>query len=292
MKVMRESPKTFQAAYDCAVSGAKGLTFNRDATGNDVMGRFIGSRYGADWDTEGYALPTLVDLTGFADEDTALIEEILRLIFYGKIKEESNINEIFSFAKDWGIEALQTKYALTQTSDERKIDRAIFVASAIEEIPKNLIRCFLKAAQPKGRNYTRAIPVFGILTHADLASQQIRKFENLEGNFIRALVMIGFKTRYMKCSNYCDDVDPELTRMEVSLPELDIPVLKFMVEVCDASYDISISNQTYTQAIFAQIAGPLTSTRNISCIWIFICFVLITIVIMMVSSAMVILSVM
>ncbi|OWF45710.1 hypothetical protein KP79_PYT01529 [Mizuhopecten yessoensis] len=58
---------------------------------------FIGSRYGADWDTEGYALPTLVDLTGFADEDTALIEEILRLIFYGKIKDESNINAIFRF---------------------------------------------------------------------------------------------------------------------------------------------------------------------------------------------------
>ncbi len=65
----------------------------------------------------------------------------------------------------------------------------------------------------------------------DEVSQEL--FKERETLFINKLGLRGASNRYVSLSNYCDDTDPGNRRLETNIPELDLPVLRFLAQVVD-----------------------------------------------------------
>ena len=57
-------------------------------------------------------------------------------------------------------------------------------------------------------------------------------FEKRKRLFIDSLGLKG-TTRYIFASNYCNNTDEKQKRLETVIPEIDAPLLKFMIQVCD-----------------------------------------------------------
>ncbi|XP_067678517.1 uncharacterized protein [Haliotis asinina] len=192
-------------------------------------------------------LPTLIDIAGLTDEERERYVELLRIIFYGRLPEEESIAEADEYYKKYGLESLRQKYS--ENDENLKVDRVVFVSSATLEIPQNLIQCVLQAARPSGVIYSRkrTIPVFGVLTKQDKVGTAVLSkelYNKREAQFIDALGLVGSRHRLLRCSNYCDDVDHG-HRTETVLPELDLPVLKFMTQVSDPVFDVINEQESY-----------------------------------------------
>ncbi|KAL3886857.1 hypothetical protein ACJMK2_026819 [Sinanodonta woodiana] len=207
------------------------------------------------------SLPTLVDIAGFPEEESIRHEEILRIFFFGKLGHGDSLNEALESYMVRGIEGLKEKYSQDKKNETvYKIDRIIFVASAGQPIPENLIKCVVNAAQPKGScqdKYKRAIPIFGVLTHA--GEIEVEQDEELEKKVKRFMQNLGIaRHRLLLCSNYCDDVDAGIRTGEV-LPELDVPVLEFLIQVFDRSLSVLHDDEVYGESprqIFRRNAVP------------------------------------
>ena len=83
------------------------------------------------------------------------------------------------------------------------------------------------------------IPIFGVLTGCDKAKD---RYKQAEEGFLAALGIP--RTRYIGCTNYCDDyaAAKDVSLRQASFPELDVPVIRFMQEVCD---DNSVLRECY-----------------------------------------------
>ena len=68
-----------------------------------------------------------------------------------------------------------------------------------------------------------------MLTGCDKAND---RYKQAEEGFLAALGIP--KTRYIGCTNYCDDyaAAKDVSLRQASFPELDVPVIRFMQEVC------------------------------------------------------------
>ena len=51
-----------------------------------------------------------------------------------------------------------------------------------------------------------------------------------------ALGLEGSSHRYVRVSNYCDDVDKDMERTESNIPEIDADFLRFMTQVRYSTY--------------------------------------------------------
>ncbi|KAK7502629.1 hypothetical protein BaRGS_00006204, partial [Batillaria attramentaria] len=72
------------------------------------------------------------------------------------------------------------------------------------------------------------IPVFGVITKKDKISG-----DSAEMTEAFKLALGLNNTTFLCCKNYCDDLDPEGDRAQEVDPAIDLPILKFMVQVCD-----------------------------------------------------------
>ena len=75
-------------------------------------------------------------------------------------------------------------------------------------------------------------------------SQQ--EFEEREQRFIKSLGLAGVTTRYLSMYNYCDDTDGKKNRLTSTIPEIDAPLLQFMIQVCDPAITVTNPDFTFT----------------------------------------------
>ncbi|XP_061173899.1 uncharacterized protein LOC133183004 [Saccostrea echinata] len=172
-----------------------------------------------------YNYPTLMDMTGFQNDEN--VNSVLKLIFHGQIKDGSKLN--FQTKSQQNIpEVLQQ----LNYGDEghAKVDRIIFVASAkSKEFPAELIKAVLSQAS----DGTRDIPVFGVLTHADqIHEKNGEEFSEFEKKFRRGLGLS--QLRFLHCTNYCDDL-PWKNRRN---PDVEVPVIRFIRQVIDPAREV------------------------------------------------------
>ncbi|KAL3886855.1 hypothetical protein ACJMK2_026817 [Sinanodonta woodiana] len=202
-----------------------------------------------DEEYQNIALPTLIDLAGFPDEDNEKWRELLRIVFYGRLQEGESITNAQEYCEQFGVEGLRKRYSTEQ--EALKVNRVVFVGAADQPIPKNLISCVIEAARPTGKcddRGRRTIPIYGVLTHADKVDDLEDTCESgkkTEKEFVSCLGLEGSKHRYLRCRNYCDDVDHG-KRMDRCFPELDVPVLRFLTAVFDPELKIQHDDESYS----------------------------------------------
>ena len=99
-----------------------------------------------------------------------------------------------------------------------------------------------------------AIPLFGVMTKMDQVAKDGKKgdvseelFEKRKKLFIDRLGLKG-TTRYIFASNYCNNTDEEQKRLETVIPEIDAPLLKFMIQVCDPVNQVINTRVTFTES--------------------------------------------
>ncbi|XP_056014558.1 uncharacterized protein LOC125673062 isoform X2 [Ostrea edulis] len=188
-----------------------------------------------------YNFPTLVDMNGFENSSDELTEELLRIVFYGRLPEEGKLIDAVKLAKKKGIVGLREYYS--QNQENLKVDRIIFVASARTVLPTSLMEAVRNTARKEGR----VIPIFGVLTHRDEVDTGDVEYMKLETEFRHGLGLP--ENRFLLCTTYCDAYDKYVgkSRLDHKHPGLDIPILKFMRQVCDTASRVIKDRTTYNE---------------------------------------------
>ncbi|KAK3104891.1 hypothetical protein FSP39_012559, partial [Pinctada imbricata] len=190
-----------------------------------------------------FAYPTLLDIAGLEDEDSFVIQEMLRVVLFGRIQEGDSLQTLHLLISEnvKNIDAVREWY-LTE-AEEHRVDRIIFIASANADtnIPTKLINVLCNAANSP----ELVIPRYGVLTHCDKVDVEDEAFLRKEKDFKAHLGLPD--NRYMRCRNYCDDIDRiyGTNRLEENIPEIDIPVIKFMTQVCHPGFVTPKTNAKY-----------------------------------------------
>eukprot|EP00105_Crassostrea_gigas_P023201 XP_011442952.1 PREDICTED: uncharacterized protein LOC105339203 [Crassostrea gigas] len=104
----------------------------------------------------------------------------------------------------------------------------------------------MEAVRNTARKENRVIPIFGVLTHKDEISRDDSDYMRLEQEFREGLGIP--ENRFLLCTTYCDAYDKHhgRSRLDQRHPALDIPILKFMRQVCDPAIRVIQDKQTYT----------------------------------------------
>nr|XP_022292955.1 uncharacterized protein LOC111103782 isoform X2 [Crassostrea virginica] len=204
-----------------------------------------------------YNYPTLIDMNGFNDSSDDLVEELLRIVFFGRLSKEEKLVDAVNIYRTSGLNELKEHYS--NKCEDLKIDRIIFIASATSPPPQRLMDAVTKTA----REEIRVIPIFGILTHKDKIDPDNKEYQKLEEDFKEGLGLQD--NRFLLCTSYCDDYDKHhgKSRLDQRHPELDIPILRFMQQVCDPAYEIIKDSAKYGQDEHSpapEITTTVTST--------------------------------
>ncbi|XP_048777138.1 uncharacterized protein LOC125681198 [Ostrea edulis] len=184
-----------------------------------------------------YPYPTLIDMIGFEDQSTDVIKELLRYVLFGLVPHEGKlINAMKTFEVE-GIKGMRKEYL--SNPETMKVDCLIFVASATSVLPLNLMDAVKQVALQE----ERVVPLFGVLTQRDKIIN-LEEYETKKKEFCSRLGLPN--NRFLLCTNYCDDYDAHtgLSRLNQVFPELDVPILSFMRQVCDASIRVLQCNAT------------------------------------------------
>ncbi|XP_078317387.1 uncharacterized protein LOC111104536 [Crassostrea virginica] len=202
-----------------------------------------------------YNYPTLVDMNGFNDSSDDLVEELLRIVFFGRLPEEEKLIDAVKLHRIKGINGLRKHYS--KNDELLKIDRIIFIASATSSLPNRLMEAVRKTA----RREDRVIPIFGVLTHKDKINEEDKDYKALEKDFREGLGLPN--NHFLLCTTYCDDYDKQrgTNRMDQRHPELDIPILQFMrqVSVCDPVFKVIKDRIKYKEETEESV--PYSSTQ-------------------------------
>lgn len=188
-----------------------------------------------------YNYPTLIDMNGFENSCDKLAQELLRIVFFGRLPNEEKLMDAVKLYNSKGLDGLKEKYS--QNNEDLKVDRIIFIASANNSfLPTQL----MEAVRNTARKENRVIPIFGVLTHMDEISREDPDYRRLEQEFREGLGIP--ENRFLLCTTYCDAYDKHhgKSRLDQRHPGLDIPILKFMRQVCDPAIRVIKDRQTYT----------------------------------------------
>uniref|UniRef100_A0A8W8HRI0 Uncharacterized protein n=1 Tax=Magallana gigas TaxID=29159 RepID=A0A8W8HRI0_MAGGI len=188
-----------------------------------------------------YNYPTLIDMNGFEDSCDALAQELLRIVFFGRLPNEERLTDAVKLYNSKGLDGLKEKYS--QSNECLKVDRIIFIASAYNfSLPTRL----MEAVRNTARKENRVIPIFGVLTHKDKISRDDSDYMRLEQEFIEGLGIP--ENRFLLSTTYCDAYDKHhgKSRLDQRHSAIDIPILKFMQLVCDPATRVIRDKQTYT----------------------------------------------
>ena len=76
-----------------------------------------------------------------------------------------------------------------------------------------------------------AVPTYGVLTHCDQIDTTSEEFREKEMAFKEKLGLQN--NQYLRCKNYCDEYDEDhgTDRMQYRIPDIEIPVIKFLSQV-------------------------------------------------------------
>ncbi|XP_062610014.1 uncharacterized protein LOC134271809 [Saccostrea cucullata] len=181
--------------------------------------------YSADKSLREYDFPDFVEIAGFQNTNDEMTYELLDLLFYGRIPSNVHLANVAGEIRRHGKWFTDKMYP--ETPECKKFDRVIFVASAADRnLPVQLMQAVSRVLYKK-----RDIPVFGVFTKKDLEVQE-RESEDFEKLFRTTLGLSQLD--YLHCTNYCDDNIKEIRERNMThYPELDIPVLKFLIQVLD-----------------------------------------------------------
>ncbi|XP_061177797.1 uncharacterized protein LOC133186585 [Saccostrea echinata] len=173
-----------------------------------------------------YNFPNFLDIAGFEDTDDEMTQELLNLIFYGRIPYNIPLFKVAEDIRKYGRWYTDAKYPVTPES--KKIDRIIFIASATNpNLPTQLMKAVSSVQWRK-----RDIPLFGVLTNKDRRTENEEDFDQFETKFKTTLGLSHL--HYFLCTNYCDDNIEEIrSGTAKNNPELDVPILKFLKQVLD-----------------------------------------------------------
>lgn len=92
--------------------------------------------------------PNLVDMTGLPNEDSPAQERLLDMIITGRIWDKTSIPAIQDVQRTQGDKKLGKMFPFVYRG--RRIHKILFVASATDKIPRDLINCVKNVAQPDG----------------------------------------------------------------------------------------------------------------------------------------------
>ncbi|XP_063416169.1 uncharacterized protein LOC134697812 [Mytilus trossulus] len=170
-------------------------------------------------------LPTFIDMTGFEDDDSVITEELLYLVFCGKVKEKEALNDMETYGRLNGIAAMKAMYR-TRLFSYRPIDRIIIVCSSNPDsaLPTALLKTVVNVANKLD------VTFYGVMTHADVCREKygdrvqereklLREYLGLPGNRLANVI------------NYCSSVDPDRSFEDTLLPAVDVPVLRLLRQI-------------------------------------------------------------
>ncbi|XP_062605828.1 uncharacterized protein LOC134267634 [Saccostrea cucullata] len=195
-------------------------------------------RYLSHQSLEEYNFPHFLDIAGIQDTDDEITGQVLRLLLYGRIPSDVPLKDLAEDIRQRGTWLIEKRYP--ETPECKKVDRIIFVASAANSnLPLKLMQAVSKVLRKK-----RDIPIFGVLTMKDQKKQtEQQNFEEFETLFKRTLGLSHLN--YLHCTNYCDDNVNEIReRIRTHYPELDMPVLKFLIQVLDPALECTDFNRS------------------------------------------------
>ncbi|XP_076070181.1 uncharacterized protein LOC143041921 [Mytilus galloprovincialis] len=168
--------------------------------------------------------PTFIDMTGFENDDSIINEELLRLVFCGKMKEKEVLNDIVAFGRYHGITTMRNKYRNRFT--HRRINRIIIVCSSNPDsaMPSALLKTVVKVANELD------ITFYGVMTCADIFRAKYDKRVQSREKLFRETLGLP-RNRLASVINYCPAVDPDRSYEDTLLPALDVPVLRLMRQI-------------------------------------------------------------
>ncbi|XP_062608720.1 uncharacterized protein LOC134270511 [Saccostrea cucullata] len=172
-----------------------------------------------------YPYPTLIDMDGFDDESSDEVKEQLRYVLFGVVPNEENIKDTIRVHTSEGVRGLRE--ICEQEQEHQRMDCLIFVASSVDLLPCNLMEAIKQITLEEERD----VPVFGVLTKKDKCNPD--ETDSKKKEFCSKLGIS--ETRSLLCTNYCGDYDNYKGQSRVNrlYPELDVPILTFMTQVCD-----------------------------------------------------------
>ncbi|XP_060085110.1 uncharacterized protein LOC132564473 [Ylistrum balloti] len=132
--------------------------------------------------------PNLVDMTGLNNENSPQQRKLLDMIITGRIWNKTSIPAILDVQRTQGDRKLERMFPLVYRG--RRIHKILFVASATDRIPTELIECVKNVAQPDGSAQylnPRYIPIFGLLTKEDMVSKTKIDLNKKEQEFLECL---------------------------------------------------------------------------------------------------------
>ncbi|XP_052077781.1 uncharacterized protein LOC127715659 [Mytilus californianus] len=171
-------------------------------------------------------LPTFIDMTGFENDDSVITEELLYLVFCGKVKEKEALNDIVTYGRLHGITTMKKKYRSWKRLPNRRINRIIIVCSSNPDsaMPTALLKTVVNVANELD------ITFYGVMTHADICREKYgNRVQEREKLFREYLGLPG--NRLASVINYCPAVDPDRSYEDTLLPALDVPVLRLLRQI-------------------------------------------------------------
>ncbi|XP_052062882.1 uncharacterized protein LOC127702639 [Mytilus californianus] len=191
------------------------------------------SRNGENKEDDGILMPTFIDLKGFEDQNDEFTQEILKIIFYGKMGEFEKLSDVLTHYQNFGLNGLKEKYG--QREEYLVIDRIIFVCSGdpTSTLPTQLMACVSEIAHG-----VRGIPIFGVMTKSDkFNGSKDPEVEKRETEFRKHLGIP--KNRFARIKNYCEDIDKDMAYMFSVVPQIDVRVLKLMTQVFSNALEVT-----------------------------------------------------
>ncbi|XP_076071107.1 uncharacterized protein LOC143042595 isoform X2 [Mytilus galloprovincialis] len=177
---------------------------------------------------KGVLMPTFLDMTGFPDENTKTVLDLLEIIFSGRINENQKLADIEEGFKSISSEAV-TYY--NKEVSHLPVDRIIVVSTLDPDspLPRYLLSAISEAAKK-----VRDIPTFGVLTGRDKYNPFSNKAVSNKLTKFREVLGIT-KNRFACITNYCENSDPDTKYLTTTIPQFDVPVLQFLKQVFTTS---------------------------------------------------------
>ncbi|XP_076111631.1 uncharacterized protein LOC143079890 [Mytilus galloprovincialis] len=191
------------------------------------------SRSGKNREQDEILMPTFIDMKGFEDQNDEFTKELLKIIFYGKLREGEELSEVSTHFKTFGLNGLKEKYG--QREEYLVIDRIIFVCSGdpATPLPTQLMACVSEIAHG-----VRSIPLFGVMTKSDLLKgRKETEVEKRETEFRKHLGIPN--NRFIRMKNYCEHIDKKMTYMFSVTPQIDVRILKLMTQVFSNALEVT-----------------------------------------------------
>lgn len=181
-------------------------------------------------------LPTIFDAAGRDNINTDAIREILELQIGGFIPPGTSIEALEDLQKKFNVGVLK-KELYTESKQEWKATKIVFVQSGRETVPQNLIECLytvLKTTDPRTAQPLYTGDVFVVITKFDLVMDQhtyncpedkmitLEQFEQVEKDVAKLFNIEGaLDDNRIRWVSYTDDTG-------TNNPDIDNIALKFI----------------------------------------------------------------